>query len=71
MANNFLALLKLSELVVAREVYRFKNKFLTLDNDEYIYTQFHSQFGEDRFIFRQFRNEVHHLGGLAQGGSPG
>ena len=34
-----------------RQLYNFKNKFIRLSSKEKEYTRFHSQFGEDRYIY--------------------
>lgn len=46
-----LQLSKLIKLITLEQLYRLKNSFFKLSSKNNQYTQFHSQFGEDRWIF--------------------
>lgn len=45
------SLSKVCESLTMRQVHSLKNRFVTLSNDHVKHTRFHSQFGEDRYIF--------------------
>jgi len=44
---NFIKILHSAVMML---FFGFKNKYFKLINKDYIYTKFHSQFGEDRYI---------------------
>lgn len=46
-----LQLSKLIKSITLEQLYRIKNFFFKLSSKNNKYTQFHSQFGEDRWIF--------------------
>ncbi|MGI8501347.1 MAG: FkbM family methyltransferase [Hassallia sp.] len=51
MKNEILNLLRLIYCGLIMLFFKFKNKYYKLNNKNYKYKNFHSQFGEDRYIF--------------------
>jgi len=53
MKSELLNLIRLIYCGIMMLVFKFKNKYYKLNNKNYKYKNFHSQFGEDRYIFEK------------------
>ena len=51
MTSQGISLAKVIQSVTMRQVNSLKNRFFSLNNQKVQYTRFHSQFGEDRYIY--------------------
>lgn len=49
--NSLISLIsKVTRIIIMQKIHSLKNEFIRADLKKYKYTQFHSQFGEDRYI---------------------
>ncbi len=55
MRNEIFASIKLIHSAMVMLFFSFKNKYFRLSNQDYKYTNFHSQFGEDRYIVENIK----------------
>lgn len=51
MNKHIISLLQIIQSLTMRQFHSLKNKLFRLDSDKMQYTRFHSQFGEDRYIY--------------------